>query len=126
MKVNLSMPDELFEKMVKVHGIPACYRKMTQAIELCQDIEKSDRAIIVAADHRRALEAIFQTTIDNPEKLVRLTQNMNTVKVGDVDLAFSSDELARISAQAGFHGRTTQQFIIEMVTEIKDRMLEKT
>lgn len=124
MKVNLSMPDSLYEHMVVTWGIPQCYRKMSEAIELCKDIQKNDRVVLLAGDARRALEAVFQTTIDNPEKLVRLVQNMSRVSLGDVHMDFTSDQLERMAAQASFHGRTLDTFIRETVAELKQTMLE--
>jgi hypothetical protein len=50
---------------------------------------------------------------------------MNTVRIGEVEVSFTDDELARLNAQAGFHGRTLETYMREMIVEIKDRMLEK-
>lgn len=125
MKINLSIPDELFETYVKKFGLPAAYNRMRQAIEIFKDVEVSDRAIVVAADNRRAIEAIFQTTIDDAPKLVKLIQNMNTIKLGNVEMGFTAEEYARLQMQATFHGRTLETFVREMVMELKDMMLEK-
>lgn len=125
MKINLSIPDELFEIYVKKFGLPAAYNRMRQAIEIFKDVEASDRAIVVAADNRRAIEAVFQTTIDDAPKLVKLIQNMSRVSLGNVNMEFSSDQLARMEAQAGFHGRTLEQYIRETVKELKETMLER-
>lgn len=126
MKVNLSMPDAIYEKMVVKWGIPNCYRKMTDFITLCQDIDKDDRTILISGDARRAIEKIFQTTVDNPEKLVRLIQNMSRVSLGGVDMEFTSDQLERMAAQAGFHGRTLEVYMRETVDELKSVMLERS
>jgi len=125
MKFNISIPDELFESYVKRYGLPAAYSRMRQALELCKDIESNDRVFLVGGDNRRALEAVFQTTLDSASKLVKLTQNMNTVKLGNVDMQFSEDQLQRLKMQASFHGRTTEQFIKETVTELAAAMLER-
>ncbi len=125
MKFNISIPDELFETYVKNYGLPAAYGRMRQALELCKDIQASDRVILVSGDNRRAIEAIFQTTVDSAEKLVKLTQNLNSVHLGNVSMDFSEDQLQRLKAQAGFHGRTTEQYIRETVTELKEAMLER-
>lgn len=125
MKVNLSMPDSLYEKMVIRFGIPQCYRKMTNAIELCQDIEKEDRVVLLCGDARRAIEKVFQTTLDSPEKLVKLVQNLSRVAIGDVDIEFTADQLERLKAQAGFHGRTLEVYMRETIDELKAAMLER-
>lgn len=125
MKVNVSMPDELFEKYVVKYGLPGTYARMRAAIELCQDLEKDDRAVILCGDNRRAIEKVFQTTVDNPEKLVKLTQNLSRVALGGVDMEFTSAQLERLQMQATFHGRTLEQYIRETVIELRDAMLEK-
>lgn len=125
MKVNVSMPDALFEKYVKSFGIPQCYQRMRVAIELCQDIQKEDRAVLIAGDARRAIEKVFQTTVDDSTKLVKLIQNMNTVHLGGIDMEFSQDQLERMKAQAGFHGRTLEVYMRETVEELKQIMLER-
>ncbi len=125
MKVPLTMPDQLFEAYVVKFGLPMAYHKMREAIEAYQHVDKSDRVVLLAGDQRRAIEAVFQTTIDDANKLVKLTQNMNSVRIGDVDMAFSSDQLERLKAQAEFHGRTLEVFIRETVEELKQTMLER-
>ena len=125
MKFNISIPDELFEHYVKAYGLPNAYARMRQAIELCKDIEKNDRVILISGDNRRAIEAIFQTTVDNAPKLVKMIQNITTVKLGDVDMQFSPDQLQRLDAQAGFHGRSLETYIRETVEELKAAMLER-
>lgn len=125
MKVNITMPDSLFEEYVVKFGLPAAYAKMREAIEAFRSVKKDDRIVMLAGDERRAIEAVFQTTVDDAKKLVRLCQNMNTVKVGGVEMAFSADQLERLAAQASFYGRTTQEYIREQVDEIKAAMLEK-
>lgn len=125
MLVNLKMDDATFEAYVNKYGVPNCYTVMKRAIELYQVVDKSDRVIMVAGKERQALEAVFHTTIDDAAKLVKLAQNVTRVGLGDVHMDFNPEELARIAMQAEFHGRTPQQYIVEMVSEIKDRMLEK-
>lgn len=125
MIVKLTMPDKLFEKYVIKWGLPNAYRKMNDAVELCQDIEKGDRTILLSGDNRRAIEAIFQTTVDDATKLVRLVQNMSRVSLGGVPMEFTSDQLERLGAQAGFHGRTLETYMRETVDELKAAMLER-
>lgn len=119
------MPDSLFEDYVVKFGLPAAYGRMREAIELFKDVKKDDRAVLLSGDDRRALEKVFQTTIDDAQKLVKLTQNMNTVKLGSVEMEFSQDQLERLAAQAGFHGRTLETYIRETVKELQEAMLER-
>jgi hypothetical protein len=125
MIINLKIPDALFEAYIAKFTPPNHYAQMKDAIEAFSSVEKGDRVLMLHGDARRAIEAVFQTTLDTPEKLLRLLKNMNTVKIQNIEVNFDEVELNRIKTQAAFHGRTTEQFIVEMVQEIKDRMLEK-
>lgn len=125
MLINLKIDDALMEAYVQKWGIPGCYSQMKQAIAAYRDVDKSDRVLLLSGDARRAVEHVFQTTLDTPEKLVKLVQNMNTVKVGNVDMEFSQDQLERLQMQASFYGKTTEEYIKEQVAEIKYAMLEK-
>lgn len=125
MKLNLHIDDSTFELYVNRWGVPGLYAKMKNAIELCKDIEPSDRVLLLSGDNRRAVEAVFQTTLDTPEKLVKLVQNLSRISIGGVDLKFTADQLERLNSQAGFHGRSLQTYITETVMELKEMMLER-
>lgn len=125
MVINLKIPDELFEHYVKKFGLPRSYQIMKMAVEQYKDVDLNDRYLMLAGDDRRAVEAVLGTTIETPAKLIKLISNMNHFKIGDVQVNFTDDELARLSMQATFHGRTMDTYIREMASEIKDRMLEK-
>jgi hypothetical protein len=125
MIVNLKIPDSLYDEYLTRFGSPAHWARMKEAIEAFLPIPKGERVLLLHGDARKAIEAIFQTTLDSPEKLLRLIRTMNQVKIHGVEINFDESELTRIATQATFHGRSTEVFIKEMVTEIKDRMLER-
>lgn len=125
MKIALTIPDELFEIYVKKFGLPKAYAVMRGAIDTFKDVDQNDRFLFLAGDKRREVEAVLGTTVDTPERLAKLVKNMCTVKIGNIEHSFTSEELARLSAQAGFHGRTLEVFMQEMIKEIVDMMLEK-
>lgn len=125
MKLNLTIDDAIVEKYEAKFGAPKHWEQMRKAIEAFVDVPKHDRFLIISGDTRRAIEAIFQTTLDTPEKLLQLTKKLNSVAINGVEVNFDAEELDRIRMQASFHGRTPEQYIKEMITEIKDRMLER-
>lgn len=125
MKIQITIPDEIFEDYVKKFGIPACYNHMKKAITEFKDVDKNDRYLFIAGDGRRELEAVFQTTVDDAKKLAKLVKNMCTVRIGGVEHSFTADELARLAAQAGFYGLTLEDYIKQQVAEISQRMLEQ-
>ena len=125
MKLNLQIEDSLHDTYEKEIGFPKAYSHMKAAIEAFSRVPAGERYILVYGDARKELEKVFQTVVDSPERLVHLTKKMNAVKIEGVEVSFDEVEMARIKTQAAFHGRTTEQFILEMIQEIKDRMLEK-
>ena len=123
MKVNVTVSDDLYEKYVRKFGVPNCFARMRAAIECFQDVDPNDRYLFLAGDDRRAVEAILGTTADDGQKLARLIKNMATVKIGGIEHSFTAEELARIDAQAGFHGRDRETYIKETVAELVGIML---
>lgn len=124
MKIALTIPDELYDHFVKKHGVSKAHQVMRQTLEHFKDVDETDRYLVLAGDDRRAIEAIFQTTMDTPAKFIKVLKNMSTAQLGPVEIAFTDDELQRLKAQAVFHGRTLDQYITETATELKNRMME--
>lgn len=125
MIVKLTLDDLLFEQYEKKYSSPNCYKKMKDAIEAFKDVEIYDRVLLINGEARRALEAVFGTTIDNVGKLVRLSMQLNRFSIQGVEVTFTPDQLARLDAQAGFHGRTREVYIREMVEELKSRFMDE-
>lgn len=125
MKLNIQIEDSLYELYEKTFGSPKLYARMKAAIEAFSRIPENDRVLMLYGDTRRAIEAVFGTTLDTPEKLLSLIKDMNRVKINGVEVNFTEDELDRIAMQAKFHGRSTETFIKEMIQEISGRMLER-
>lgn len=125
MKLNLQIEDRLFEVYESRFGTPKLYAKIKQAIEAFANVPDNDRVLMLYGPERKAIEAIFQTTLDTPEKLVKLVESMASIKLHDVELRFTDDELKRLKMQSTFHGRTMEQFVLEMMHELKSKMLEQ-
>lgn len=125
MIINLKLSDELFEFYVKKYGLPKAYAVMKRALEAMKEVDDNEPYLFIVGEDRLTLQNIFQTTLDSPKKLITLVKNLIAVRVGGVDIPFTSDELARLQMQATFHGRELDVYITEMVMELRDRMLEK-
>lgn len=125
MQLNLKIPDALYDKYLTRFGSPKHYVAMQNALKSFADVAEHDRFLLISGDVRREIEAVFQIPMESPEDLVKNIKKLNRVKIGGIDMTFDPEELARIDMQASFHGRTRQQYITEMVQEIKDSFLEK-
>lgn len=85
----------------------------------------NERIILIKGRDRQELEQLFQTTIDGPSQLISRVRRLCAVQINGVEHTFTADELARFQMQAKFHGRTTEQFMTEMMGEVIGRMLEQ-
>jgi uncharacterized protein (DUF1778 family) len=98
---------------------------MKAAVEAFKDVGAADRAVIVSGENRLRLEALLEMPISEPSQLVKLVEGLCTVKVAGIEVNFTLDQLTRIQAQAEFHGKSSEQFISEMVSEIIARFSEE-
>lgn len=122
---KLQIDDSLFEHYVKRYGLPKAYQVMKRHLIAMKDVDENDRYLILAGDERREIEAIFQTTMDTASKLAKSIKRLNAVKISEVAVDFTTDELERIDSQARFHAKSREQFIFDMAQEIKGYMLER-
>jgi hypothetical protein len=125
MRVTVTVPDEKYDEMVAKWGETTLPKRWLEAMIAFKEVKLGDRALVIHGKTRQDIEAQFETTLETPEKLLKLVSAMNRVKIGDLELKFTEDELARLQMQATFHGRTLEVFIMEMIAEIKARMLEQ-
>lgn len=125
MKVNITIPDELYETFVKKYGVPKCFSRMRQILNEMKDVPDGERYIILSGDDRRAIEAIFDKPVQDSKELAKLVKRLNAVNVHGQVMDFTVDELERIDTQAQFHGKTREDFIQWMIRDLKDMMLDK-
>ena len=112
MKVEVDIPDRVLEEAVQ--------QRVKDQLS-----PNGERAIVISPDDRRQLEALFETTVESAADIVKHTRKLCLWKIDAVEFTFNAEELARIDMQAKFHGRTRNQFIDQMVRDIKARMLEQ-
>lgn len=125
MELKFKIQDEVYETYVKRYGVKGTYDRMRKVLEEMQYVDASDRYILLSGDARRAVEAIFQKVISTPDELVKLTARLNAVSIAGAQMTFTSDELERIKEQASFFSKTTEEFIMDMILEIKAAFLER-
>ncbi len=124
MQLSFRLSDDVYEAYVKRFGVKGAYDRMRTILTEMQNVDPADRYILVAGDDRRAIEAVFETTMDDSKKLVGYLNRLNKVKIDNTSMDFNVAELERIDMQASFHGRTREAFINEMIQEIKANFLE--
>jgi len=125
LKLNIQIEDTLHDLYEREMGFPKAYTHIKRAIEEFSRIAFNDRVLILHGDQRRELEAVFQTTLDTPEKLIKLVKNMNSVKIQGVEVNFDEADLARMKVQASFHSRTQEEFIKMTVDEAMRYLMDR-
>lgn len=125
MQINLQIPDSLYNTYLERWKSPQHYKKMKDAIDALKDLEQNDRFFIVNGETRRDIEKTLGKHIGDQQELARLIKNMNSVRIQGIEVQFSDDQLFRIDAQAGYHGKTRESFIEDMVKEIVDKFMDE-
>lgn len=125
MQLRFNIGDSLYEQFVLKFGVQGTYQRMRKILEEMVSVDPNDRYIIITGDPRRAIEKVFETTLDTPEKLVKLIQRLNEVSVEGVAMTFTTEELARIDQQAVFQGKTREAFLLNMLSDVKNYMLDQ-
>lgn len=125
MIINLKIPDSLYERYFNAYGSPQHYVMMKKALEEFSDIPTNDRWFGVHGEQRKRIERALDIPIGNAKELADKIERINAFSIEGENIQFDQGELERIDMQAKFHGKTRQEFVRDMVKEIKDTMLEK-
>jgi hypothetical protein len=125
MQLKFNLSDQVYEDYVLRFGVQGTYQRMRKVLEEMQGVDPADRYFIVAGDDRRAVEKVFQTTIGDSKQLARAVERLNAVSIEGTKMEFTSEELERIRMQATFHGKVFEQFLEDMVAEIKGEFLNR-
>lgn len=94
-----------------------------RVVERFGDVPDSDRILILRAPARRAIEAIFQTTVDSPEDLVDKVKRLSSVGLGPVTRALTTGESIALKEQAFFHGKTVEEWFETVCNQIIEELL---
>jgi hypothetical protein len=117
MKVTITVPDEQYDQFTKEAETASKWKAVTtqEVIEAkltrFAAIPNSERALVVWGPDRLKLEAVFQTTVETPERLYNMIRNVATLKIGVVERVFSPSEVIRLQDQARFHGWSEEKFL---------------
>ena len=125
MKIVLDLPEATVAKYESQAPDGSAGSEMCRRLTSFANVPVDDRALVISGDNRRKLEAAFQTTLDDFDKLYQLVTNMNSLKIGPVERAFSVDELARLREQAHFHGWSEEDYMKLTVNEALDYIFQR-
>lgn len=121
MKITLTIPDELYDTYDKRGGAAEMVKTLTRFAE----VPSTERALLVWGKDRLALEAIMQTTVETPKRLLDFLRNCGSIKVGPVERIFSPSEIARLGDQAKFHGRTEAEWLRFTAEQALDYIMDR-
>jgi hypothetical protein len=127
MKVELTIDDELYEKLRKNCGAKKDERALVskeikRVLAEFADVGTDGRYFVVEGKDRQALEKVFQTTISTAAELIQKVQNMSIFGIGDATRPLTDGESIQLASQASFWGQTPAEFIKTTM----DRVLDET
>jgi len=121
MKVTLTIPDALYETYEARGGDAEMVKTLTRFAE----VPSTERCLTVWGADRLALEAVMQTTVETPKRLLDFLRNCGSVKIGAIERIFSPSELIRIGDQAKFHGWTPEAFMKYTADQALDYIFDR-
>jgi hypothetical protein len=107
MKLTIDVSEKVYETLLEraptkdSKGVEKVAAKVTERFA---DVPDSDRVLVLRAPARRAIEAVFQTTVDSPEDLVDKVTRLSAVGIGEVVRPLTVGETIALKEQAYFHG----------------------
>ena len=130
MKVELTIKDDLYERLRKVAGAKKDERmvvntEIKRILETFVGVGHGDRYVLVEGDDRRKLEAIVQTTINSSDELVKKIQNMSIFGIGDATRPLTDGESIQLRETASFWGQTPAEFIMTTMNRVLDETLNR-
>lgn len=131
MKVELNIPDDLYERLVArskagKHEQLKINNHIRKVLADFVDVGKDGhRYFIVEGDQRRQLEKVFQTTIETPDQLIRKVQNLSRVGIGDVNRPLTDGESIQLEEQAAFWGQSGAEYMKTTVERVLDETLNR-
>jgi hypothetical protein len=125
MKITLTVPDELYEGYLRqAKNLPVkADMLMVKALQQLAGVIPDDRAILLQGDERRAIEEVFQTTVDSAADLVRKVRLASAVKIGEVSRPLTPGEASMLASQAGFHGQSVEAYVKTSVDKVMEQLL---
>jgi hypothetical protein len=103
----------------------AVNKEIKRILETFVGVGHEDRYFVVEGDDRRALEAVFQTTIQDAKELVKKVQNMSIFGIGDATRPLTDGESIQLAEQAVFWGQTPAEFIKTTMDRVLDETLNR-
>jgi hypothetical protein len=125
MKLTIQIPDDLYDAIKK--QAKGTYPKDVEAevlhrLTLLKDVPHTDRFILLFGAERKALEAVFQTTVDDASDLVRKVHHMGLFRFGEVEFPLTPEELAFLGEQARFFGLDPHEHITRTGRQVLDQL----
>jgi hypothetical protein len=126
MKLQIDVSEKAYEMLLErapTKDSKGVEKVAAKVVERFGDVPESDRIVVLRAPTRRALEAIFQTTIDSPEDLVAKVQKLSSLGLGPITRALTAGESLTLREQARFHGFSVEEWYNTVCNQIIEELL---
>jgi hypothetical protein len=126
MELKIQIPDDLYSRLKAANNgqHERVQKKIAGLVEEFHNVGSDGyRYFVVDGANRRAIEKVFQTTIETADQLVRKVQNLSRVGIGDVHRPLTDGESIQLESQASFWGVPPSEFIQQTVDRVLDEAL---
>jgi hypothetical protein len=126
MKLQVDVSEKAYETLLErapTKDSKGVEKVAAKVVERFSDVPDSDRILVLRAPTRRALEAIFQTTVDSPEDLIQKVSKLSSLGLGPVTRALTAGESIALTEQARFHGFSVEEWYNTVCNQIIEELL---
>lgn len=123
MKVQLSLPDDLYEKYAERAGGQVTVEELLLAqLVRFQEVSPMDRVLVVLPRERAALEAKFSSgSLRDGADLLAKVEALAAIEIGGVKVDFTPGELRNIKTFATKNRMPAQQAVEQVVHGMKEQ-----
>lgn len=113
---DFKVSDDAYAKYKSYNSKDVEGQLATQLVRF-QDVKPSSRIVVIPESHRQELEVLLDRFLDSPDDVVSQIKRCLTIKVSDVEVSLTPDQLERIKLTAEFEGKPFKPFLQEKITE---------
>lgn len=118
MKLTISIPDELYEKLKTCNKKDWPVEKTAADLLAAFPLDLRDRYLLLTPTERKELERILACPIYEAKELIKRVANRASVTIGHVRLSPTDAQMHRLAARAKANNKTPEQEANEVFQSI--------
>ena len=130
MKLTLTIPDEVYEayeaQAARLNGKAAAADMIRTTLDRFKHVHAADRVVVVDSKSREKLELLFGgSQLVSGEDLMNRVKALADLEIGSIKVEFSTAQWRIMKGFATRHGRTIQDIVSSIVSDIKYQLLNR-